>query len=167
MTSIDNEQIADILDDIGSLLEVDEASPFRIRAYRNAADSIRMLNPPLAEMVAEGKSLTELQDIGPAIAKKIEEIVRTGHLVYVDKLAQESGAGVLELLRIPGLGPKRVRLLRDELSVTSRSELREALESGRVRGLAGFGEKTEERLLRRLVSGDGPRNEPGDNPGKS
>lgn len=153
--SIDNKQIADILDDIGSLLEVDDASPFRIRAYKNAADTIRLLDPPLADMVARSEDLTELQDIGPAIAKKIEEIVRTGHLEYVERLADESGAGLLELLRIPGLGPRRVRQLRDELGVTSREQLRTALEEGRVRGLPGFGQKTEERLLRRLENAGG------------
>lgn len=153
--SIDNKRIADILDDIGSLLEVDDASPFRIRAYKNAADTIRLLAPPLADMVTKGDDLTELQDIGPAIAKKIEEIVRTGHLGYVERLAQESGAGILELLRIPGLGPRRVRQLRDELGVKSRDELRTALEEGRVRSLPGFGQKTEERLLRRVDSDGG------------
>ena len=115
--TLSNKDIAGILDDIGSLLEVEDASPFRVRAYKNAADTIRFFDPPLAEMVTRDEDLTKLEGIGPAIAKKIEEIVQTGKLAYMDKLAAESSPGLLELLRLPGLGPKRVRALRDDLQV--------------------------------------------------
>ena len=145
-----NADIVRILGDIASLLEVDEASGFRVRAYRNAADSIRFLDPPLTEMVEKGEPLNDLQDIGPAIAKKIEEIIQTGHLAYLDKLGAESGPGILELLRISGLGPKRVRLLRDTLNIRSPEELLAAAESGALAGVSGFGPKTVTTLLEKL-----------------
>jgi len=143
---IQNTEIAALLEDVGRLLELDEASPFRIRAYKNAADTVRYLKPALEEMVQSGDDLTQLKDIGPAIALKIEEIVRTGHLEYLNKLAQGSPAGLLSLLQVSGLGPGRVRVLRDKLGVTSVEALRDALDSGRLQGIAGFGIKTEQTL---------------------
>ena len=145
-------EIAAILDSIADLLEIEEASGFRIRAYRNSADSIRFFDPPLAEMVAAGSDLTELQDVGPGIAKKIEQIVAEGPDAYRARL-EASAPGLLELLRVPGLGPKRVRNLRDALGIGSIEGLREAAEQGRLREVAGFGPKTEERILRRLQRG--------------
>jgi len=149
--TIRNDEIADALDKIATLLEIDDASPFRIRAYKNAADSIRLLDPPLAEMVAEGKDLTELQDVGAGIAKKIEEIVALGHAAFVERLGKEGSPGIFDLLRIPGIGPKRVRALRDRLGVTSIESLKAAAQDGRLREVPGFGEKTQERILRRIA----------------
>ena len=143
-------EIAAILESIANLLEIDDASPFRIRAYRNAADTIRMLDPPFAQMLADGEPLTDVQDVGPAIAKKIEEILEVGPAAYADKLEKESSPGLLDLLKIPGLGPKRIRVLREALGVSSPDTLRAAIESGRLREVPGFGAKTEEQLLRRL-----------------
>ncbi len=142
--------VARVLDSIADLLELDEASPFRIRAYRNAADSLRLLDPPLAEMVAAGGDLTALQDVGQGIAKKIEEIVSRGPAAYLAEF-EASAPGLLELLRIPGLGTKRVRALRATLGIASVEELREAAESGRLRAVAGFGPKSEESILRGLA----------------
>lgn len=145
-----NSDIADVLESIANLLEIEDASPFRIRAYRNASDAIRMLDPPLAEMVAAGEDLVRLQDIGPAIARKITEIVEIGHVAFLEKLTRERSPGLLELLRIPGLGPKRVRALRDGLGIGSLDDLEQAAEQGRLGDVPGFGAKTQERLLRRL-----------------
>lgn len=149
-----NAAIADVLESIANLLEIDDESPFRIRAYRNAADTIRLLDPPLCAMVAAGERLTTVQDIGPAIAKKVEEIVRAGCAVYLEQLEAERSPGLLELLRIPGLGPKRVRALRDGLGISSIDDLRAAAEAGRLSEVPGFGAKTAERLLERLRKSD-------------
>jgi len=145
-----NSDIAEVLESIANLLEIEDASPFRIRAYRNASDTIRMLDPPLAQMVAAGEDLARLPDIGPAIARKITEIVETGHVAYLEKLTKESSPGLLELLRIPGLGPKRVRALRDGLGIGSLADLERAAEEGRLGEVPGFGAKTQDRLLQRL-----------------
>ena len=150
--------VARVLDSIADLLELDQASPFRVRAHRNAADSLRFLDPPLADLVAAGEDLTALQDVGAGIAKKIEEIVAKGADAYLAEL--DAGApGLLELLRIPGIGPKRARDLR-ALGIASVDALREAAESGRLGEVPGFGPKTVERILRRLArsaeQGDAP-----------
>ncbi|MFT5050873.1 MAG: DNA polymerase (family 10) [Chlamydiales bacterium] len=154
---IQNTEIASILEDTGQLLGLDEASPFRIRAYKNAADTVRYLKSSLAEMVDAGEDLTQVKDIGPAIAQKIEEIVRTGRLAYMDELAKGPSAGLLALLRVPGLGPGRVRVLREKLGVSSVEALRAALDAGQVRGIAGFGDRTEQTLRDSLekLTGDG------------
>ena len=147
---IDNTTIADVLDDIGNLFEIEESGSFRVRAYRNAADFIRFFDPPLAEMVAAGENLSKLEGIGSGIAKRIGEIVADGPDAYRAKLEAEHGPGLLDLLRIPGLGPKRVKSLRDVLAIRSLDDLREALESGRLREVSGFGPKSVEQLRRRL-----------------
>lgn len=148
---IANREIADALEDVARLLELDGEGPFRIRAYQNAADMIRFFNPPLAQMVADGDDLTKLEDVGKGIAAKIEEIVSGGLPRFRRDLAAKHGPGMLELLRIPGLGPKKVRSLRDELAVRSVEELGEALEAGRVASVSGFGPKSIELLRRRLA----------------
>lgn len=145
-----NREIAWTFEDVASLMELAEESWFKVRAYRNAADTIRGLDDDLAALVAAGRDLTELRDIGEAIAKKIEELVRTGELDYLERLKERTAPGLLAVLRIPGLGPKRVRVLWQELGITSVAELRAASESGRLREASGFGAKSEEDVLRRL-----------------
>lgn len=147
---MDNKEIAGVLDDIGNLLEIDDESPFRIRAYRNAADTIRFFDPPLSEMVARGDDLTELEGIGKAIAEKIVEIVKTGKLAFLQRLTEKSSPGLLDLLRIPGVGPKKVRVLREHLGILSIEDLRAAIDSGRISEVPGFGAKSLETLKRRL-----------------
>jgi DNA polymerase (family 10) len=143
--------VADVLDKLGTVLELEHESPFRVRAYRNAADTIRMLEPPLAEMLAEGRDLTELQDVGAGIAKKIAEICALGHERFLERLELDVGPGLFRLMSLPGLGPKKVRVLRAELAVTSIEGLEAAIGDGRVAGLAGFGEKTIAGLLARIA----------------
>lgn len=145
-----NEAIAVVLDQLGTWQELQGAVPFKIMAYRNAAEAVRSLDGPIADMVRAGDDLTELEFIGKGMAKRIAEIVEAGPTAYRESFENEVGPGLFELLRLPGLGPKRVRVLRDELEVRSPEGLRTACEAGRVRELEGFGEKTEERLLRRV-----------------
>jgi DNA polymerase (family 10) len=129
-----------------------------VRAYRNAAFTIRTLTRPLAEMVEGGEDLAELHGVGAAIARKIAELVRTGHLAALERLEAREGHELANLLRIPGLGPKRVRQLHQQLGVSSLEELSDAVRSGRVAELPGFGPKSERAILRAVARG-GPTHE--------
>ncbi len=144
---VHNEDIAAIFDEMADLLEIGNANPFRVRAYRNAARSVRSLGRELAEMVAEGEDLTQLPGIGKDLAAKIVEKVQTGRVRALEKLHRELPASLEDLLHIPGLGPKRVRLLFDELGIETLEQLSEAAQAGRLRALPGFGAKTEQRIL--------------------
>src|SRR5207244_4963684 len=142
-----NPDIARLFDEVADLLEIQDANPFRARAYRNAARTIRDFPESLADLVRAGtKDLTEIPGIGEDLAEKITEIVGTGALKLHRQLAAKLPAGLLDLLRIPGLGPKRVKLLHKKLKVKSAADLASALDAGRVRKLKGFGEKMEEKV---------------------
>jgi DNA polymerase (family 10) len=142
-----NPDIARLFDEVADLLEIQDANPFRVRAYRNAARTIRDYPEPLADLVHEGtKPLTEIPGIGDDLAEKITEIVTTGELSLHRQLAKKLPAGLLDLLRIPGLGPKRVKLLHKKLKVKSAADLAKALDAGKVQKLKGFGPKMEEKL---------------------
>ena len=142
-----NPDIARLFDEVADLLEIQDANPFRVRAYRNAARTIRDFPESLADLVRAGtKDLTEIPGIGEDLAEKITEIVGTGALKLHRQLAAKLPAGLLDLLRIPGLGPKRVKLLHKKLKVKSAADLASALDAGRVRKLKGFGEKMEEKI---------------------
>ena len=144
---VHNEDIAAIFDEMADLLEIGNANPFRVRAYRNAARSVRSLGRELAEMVAAGEDLTQLPGIGKDLAAKIVEKVQTGRVRALEKLHRELPASLEDLLHLPGLGPKRVRLLFDELGIETLEQLAEAAQAGRLRALPGFGAKTEQRIL--------------------
>src|SRR5206468_4049281 len=125
----------------------EHANPFRVRAYRNAARTIRDFPEPIAELVRVGtRDLTDIPGIGEDLAEKITEIVTTGELPLRKQLAAKLPAGLLDLLRIPGLGPKRVKLLHKKLKVKSAADLAVALDQGRVQKLKGFGPKIEEKM---------------------
>src|SRR5256884_328787 len=142
-----NPDIARLFDEVADLLEIQDANPFRVRAYRNAARTIRDFPESLADLVRSGtKDLTEIPGIGEDLAEKIAEIVGTGALKLHRQLAAKLPAGLLDLLRIPGLGPKRVKLLHKKLKVKSGGELAVALDQGRVQKLKGFGPKIEEKM---------------------
>jgi DNA polymerase (family 10) len=135
-----NPDIARLLDEVADLLEIQNANPFRVRAYRTAARTVRDSPAPLSELVHEGtQRLTELPGIGDDLAEKICTIVQTGSLPLHRQLTRKVPPGLLGLLRIPGLGPKRVKLLRAKLKIRSSADLRQALAGGRVRRLKGFG----------------------------
>jgi DNA polymerase (family 10) len=141
-----NSDIAEILDRIADYLEVEGDNPFKIRAYRNASRTISGLGPELKEMVAAGEELTELPGIGKELAAKILEILSTGTAQALEKLKQNVPAGVIEMLKIPGLGPKRVSVLYHKLNIESLAVLKEAAEAGRIQALPGFGAKTEQHI---------------------
>lgn len=144
---IHNADIAAIFEKIADFLEIESANPFRVRAYRNAARILGELGRDVKGMVEKGDKLTDLPGIGDDLSRKIEEIVKTGSCRLLRKLEEEVPPAITELLQIPGLGPKRVRALWQELHVEALEDLERAAREGRIRGLPGFGEKTERNIL--------------------
>ncbi|MBN1268279.1 MAG: DNA polymerase/3'-5' exonuclease PolX [Kiritimatiellae bacterium] len=144
---VHNADIVAMFEEIADLLDIKGENPFRIRAYRNAARTIQDLGRDLRDMVAQGKDLTELQGIGDDLARKIREVVETGRMQALEKLRREMPPGITDFLRIPGLGPKRVKTLHKVLKIGSLAQLEEAARAGKVRVLDGFGEKTEKNIL--------------------
>lgn len=148
--TIHNADIATAFNEMADILEIEDANPFRIRAYRNAARLISGLPSEAAAMVARGEDLTELPGIGEDLAHKITDLIETGTTPLLDKLRKELPPALTEFLRLPGLGPKRVKALHDELDIETLAQLHRALKDGRVDHLAGFGPKTAQRLLEAL-----------------
>ena len=147
---VHNADIAAIFEEIAELLEIEDANPFRVRAYHNAARTVQGLGEDVSALVARGDNLEKLPGIGKALAEKMEEIIATGHCQALEKLRRKSGAGVTELLHIPGLGPKRVAALYHELDIHNTEQLLRAVKDHRVSQLPGFGTKTEQHLLEML-----------------
>jgi DNA polymerase (family 10) len=142
-----NATIAAIFDEIADLLDIQGANPFRIRAYRNAARTIGELGTDLKTLAERGTALTDIPGIGEDLSNKIREIVETGKCQFLERLRKEVPPAVTELLRIPGLGPKRVKTLWHDLDIQTLEQLLRAAKDGRIRQLHGFGAKTEERIL--------------------
>jgi DNA polymerase (family 10) len=143
---MDKDKVAEILVEIGTLLELKGENPFKTRAYANAARTIESLNEPLAKLVAE-KRLGEIKGIGEALEKKITELVETGKLKYYEELKASIPPGLVEMLEIPGLGPKKIQALNQKLGVDSVAKLEAACKNGKVAELDGFGEKTQTNIL--------------------
>ncbi len=146
-----NPDIAAVFDQVADLLEFQNANPFRVRAYRNAARTIRDLGESAERIVRDPeRSLTDIEGIGKDLAEKIDTLVKTGGLPMLDELLADVPESVLAILRVPGLGPKKAAALFRELKVASLDELRQACEEHRVRELSGFGEKSESVILQGL-----------------
>jgi DNA polymerase (family 10) len=140
-------EIAEVLAEIGTLMELKGENPFKIRAYSGGARAIEALeNDEFEKLVSEGR-IDTIKGIGEALAAKITELHATGRLPYFDTLKRSIEPGLVEMLRIPGLGPKKIAALSKELGITSVAELDKACLEGRVAALAGFGEKTQEKIL--------------------
>jgi DNA polymerase (family 10) len=144
---VHNEDIASVFDEIADLLEIEGDNPFRIRAYRNGARTLRELGHDIQALIEQGEDITQLSGIGKNLASKIHEILETGHCRSLDKLRRQLPADLTELLRLPGLGPKRVHTLYHELDIHTLMQLERAARDGLVRHLPGFGAKTETRIL--------------------
>ncbi len=146
-----NASIAGMFSDLADLLEIDGANAFRIRAYRNASRTIDSLTESLEEMVAEHpEQLTEISGIGKDLAEKIRLIVETGQLVQLEQMKGKIPSDVVRMLRIPGIGPKKVAVLFRKLHLTTLDQLKEAAESGKISSQKGFGKKTEQIILEGL-----------------
>ncbi len=146
-----NQQIAQKFYKTADLLEIMGENPFRVRAYRNAARTIESLGRDLSEMVAQGEELTKLPGIGKDLAGKIREIIETGTFSKLKELEAKVPPGLIELLKVEGLGPKRIKTLYDTLGITSLEELREAAAKGQISALPGFGKKLEQTILKGVV----------------
>ncbi len=143
---MDKENVAEILVEIGILLELKGENPFKTRAYTNAARTLESLTEPLTTLVAENR-LAEIKGIGDALQQKITELVTTGKLKYYDDLKASVPPGLVEMLGIPGVGPKKVKALHDKLGIISIDQLEAACKAGQVATLDGFGEKTQAKIL--------------------
>ena len=146
-TTAHNADIARVFEGIADLLEIGEANPFRIRAYRNGARIVEGLQFDLAACLGAGGELPKLPGIGADLEAKIRETVATGTCALLEKLKRELPSGIADLLHVPGLGPKRVQRLYRDLDVHTLEQLYRAARDGRLRALPGFGEKTELNIL--------------------
>ncbi len=140
------EQVAAVLDEIGTLLELQGANSFRSNAYHNGARALERLEGDLTEMVEAG-TLSEIPGVGETLREKITTLVKTGALPFYDDLRKKTPPGLIEMLRVGGLGPKKVKALYDELGVDDLDKLKAACEDGRVAKLKGFGAKTQQKVL--------------------
>ncbi len=145
---MDKKEVARTLEEIGTLLELQGESPFKSRAYGTAARVISGLDTPALQDLVQRGRLRTLKGIGTALAEKIAELVTTGQLGYYEALKQKVPAGLLEMLTIPGMGPKKVKAIYDQLGITTVGELEYACHENRLVDLPGFGRKTQENLLK-------------------
>lgn len=143
---IDRAEVADRLEEIGLLMELLGENPFKTRAYANAARIVRALDADLAGLVKR-KELGSQKGIGPALVDKITTLVTTGKLPYLEDLRKQVPGGMLEWLKIPGLGPKKARAIHVTLGISTLAELEQAAKDGKLRDLPGFGETTEKKIL--------------------
>ncbi len=143
---MDKAHIASILEEIGTLLELTGENPFKIRAYQNGARNLTTLEDDLGERIKAG-TLGDVPGFGEALVEKITTLYQTGTLPYYEKLKAGVAPGLLEMLGVPGLGPKKIMALHKALGVDSLAKLTEACTAGKVAGLPGFGEKTQEKIL--------------------
>lgn len=147
---MNKDQVADILQEIGILLELKGENPFKTRAYQNGARAIEGLTESLEKVVAEGR-LGDIPGLGDALQQKITLLVTTGRLEYYEELKASLPAGLLTLLEIPGLGPKKAKALYEKLGVSNLELLKAACEKGQVAELAGFGKKTQNNILQGMA----------------
>lgn len=147
---MNNDAIAAQFELLADLLEIQSANPFRIRAYRNAARTISGLAETLADSVTAGRNLTELPGIGADLARQIEEIISTGQHTGLQELKQQVPSGVLDMLRIPGIGPKKAAVFFQQLGLTTLDQLKAACEAGQIAKIKGFGAKTEASILQNI-----------------
>jgi DNA polymerase (family 10) len=154
-----NGEIAEAFEELASLYELDGAVVYRVLAYRNAAKAIREAGVSVAELAREGR-VEELSGIGKTIAEKIGVLLETGSIPAAEKLKQRIPTGLVEVTRIPGLGPKRARMLHEQLGIESLDDLRHAAEQGAIKDVLGFGPKAEENVLIALAAGADGRPKP-------
>jgi len=148
---MENKQIADFFAKIADLLEIQGDNPFRIRSYQNAARILADMTESVEEMVKTGHDLQEIPGIGSGISKKIIEIVETGKLRFLEEQMAKVPSGLPDLLRVEGLGPKKVKLFYDKLGIDSLDKLEDAAKAGKLRDLEGMGAKSEEKILKGIA----------------
>ena len=147
---VQNAEIAAMFDQTADLLDIKGDNPFRVRAYRRAARTIEGLPQSVRSMLAAEADLSELPGIGKDLAGKIADIVKSGHFSLLDQLKKKLPGELGEMAALPGLGPKRIKLLYSKLKIRTLADLRRSIESGRIHKLRGFGEVTEKKLAEAL-----------------
>ena len=143
---MDKKEIAEVFEEIGALLELKGDNPFRVRAYYNAARMVDGLQEDLGTLIKEER-LTDIKGIGKDLAGKITELYTTNKLQFYEELKSSMPQGLLEMLKIPGFGPKRAKIVYDKLKVDSVEKLEAACKAGMVAALDGFGEKSQQKIL--------------------
>ncbi len=143
---MNNEQVADVFDRVADLLEIKGEIIYKTLAYRKAADNLRNL-PVDIQTTRDEKRLTEIPGVGKAIAEKIEELLSTGKLEFLEKLEEEVPPSLIELLEVPDIGPKKAALFWKQAGITNLAELKSAAQNGLLQNLTGMGEKSEKRIL--------------------
>ncbi len=143
---VQNAEVAAMFDQAAELLEIEGENQFRVRAYRRAARTVEGLPQSIKTLLATGRDLSELPGIGKDLAGKIAEIVETGHFALLDTLKKKLPGELGEIATLPGLGPRRVKLLHDKLKVSTLNDLRRVVKTGRLHGLKGFGPAIEGKL---------------------
>ena len=146
MPEVTRELLAEVLEEIAVLLELKGENPFKIRAYRNGAEITRSFDGDILQR-AKDDDLSGIKGIGEALQQKLHELATTGMLAFHQDLKAEFPEGLFELLELQGLGPKKVKVLYDELSIATLGGLKRACETGEVGTLTGFGKKSEEKIL--------------------
>ncbi len=147
---MDKDEVAAVLSEIGTLLELKGENPFKTRAYHNGARILEGLTEPLEKIVAENR-LGELKGFGEALQDKVTRLVTTGALPYFDELKASLPPGLPALLEIQGLGPKKVKRLYEELGIDSMEKLEAACQTHQIAGLEGFGEKSQAKILEAIA----------------
>lgn len=142
-----NQSVADLLSAMADMLQILEANRFRVLAFQKAADAVRELSQPIDKVHAEGH-LLNIPGIGAGLAGLLNELLTTGSVKDFEELKTQVPLGVVEMMQVPDMGPKKARRLWQELGITSVMELRAAAEAGKLRGLKGFGEKSEQKILK-------------------
>ena len=143
---MDKKDIIEVLERIGTMMEIKGENPFKIRAYSAGARTLQTMEEDLGEVIEEGR-LGDIPGIGKALTEKIETLYATGELEFYDKLVASVPSGLMDLLDIPGLGGKKIKVLHEQLNVDSIESLTEVCQAGKVAELKGFGEKTQEKIL--------------------
>ena len=149
---MENAAIADLLEEIADLLDLKKGDSFRIRAYRGAARSVRTLGVRIADLLERGAPLTDIPGVGSTISEEIRQLHAAGTTPRLDKLREGVPPGLLELLRVPGIGPRRAWELHTKLGVGSIADLATAVQQQRIRAVPGMGEKTEASLEKALAN---------------
>lgn len=144
---MENEAIARVLEEVADLLEIRNENPFRVRAYRNAARTVETQTTPIRRLIEDGADLTELQGIGKEMASHLRELVTEGRLTFREQLLEEVPLSLLELMRLPGVGPKKANRFWKALGITTIEELETAAKAGFLAEIPGFGAKSTEKLL--------------------
>ena len=148
---MDKNQVANMLEDVASLLELKEGSnPFEVRAYENAARAVSALDGDIEQLTREGK-LKGVPGLGSTIIKRIEELVNTGQMALHDELVADTPQVKLDMQRIQGVGPKKINVIYNQLHVQSIAELEQACNENKVAVLPGFGKKTQDKILQGIV----------------